>query len=170
MTIAAIACLLTAVAMAGGARFIRHSKAAEATDSVRAIGMGAARYFNESDAREPTVTEPARQKAMRHFPTSSKESVPSDPIDVRGSRYQSNDADWAVTPWRELRFKLVQPQSYLYSFQAEGTGAEARATAIAEGDLNGDGRRSRFVVEITPNDEIDAPTVRQTPKITDADE
>ena len=93
---------------------------------------------------------------MRHFPPSSKASVPADPLDVRGKRYQSTSADWAGSPWKELGFSVAQPQSYAYRFTSEGIGFQAQAKAYAEGDLNGNGTRSLFWVPVAPGSDAHA--------------
>ena len=96
---------------------------------------------------------------MRHFPPSSRAPVPEDPLSVRAKKYQSNSLDWAVSPWRELGFSIVQPQCYQYSFEAQGAGAAAKALVTAEGDLDGDGTRSRYSISVLPDESLTA-TVR----------
>jgi hypothetical protein len=88
---------------------------------------------------------------MRHFPPSSRVPVPEDALSVRGHRYQSNLADWSSSPWRDLRFSIVQPQCYQYAFEAQGAGAAATALVTAQGDLDGDGIRSSYSLAITPD-------------------
>ena len=101
---------------------------------------------------------------MRHFPPSSRVPVPSDPLDVRGKRYQSTQAEWAVSPWRDLRFSIAPPQYYAYSFESSGSGEAARAKAMAEGDLDGDGVTSLFVVPIAPDATLTARPALQVEK------
>ena len=83
-------------------------------------------------------------------------AVPEDPLSVRGRRYQSNLADWSASPWRDLRFSIVQPQCYQYSFEADGAGATAKAIVTAQGDLDGDGVRSTYSLAITPDEGLSA--------------
>jgi hypothetical protein len=59
----------------------------------------------------------------------------------------------------------VQPQCYQYSFEAEGAGATAKATITAHGDLDGDGIRSTYSIEIAPDQSLSAhvsPTMTKT--------
>src|SRR5688572_26606263 len=116
--------------MFGLARYVKHGKTAEARESVTRLANGAADYYNRSDATQPSGAAPQAVHAMRHFPPSSRAPVPEDPLSVRGKKYQSNSADWAGSPWRELGFSIVQPQCYQYSFEASGAGGNARGTII----------------------------------------
>lgn len=156
MNFIALAAVLSAIGMYALARYVRHGKTVEAMESVSRLGTGAAEYFDASDATQPAGAAKQDVHAMRHFPPSSRGPVPEDPMSVRGQRYQSNLADWSGSPWKELRFSIVQPQCYQYSFRAEGTGPTAQAVVTAEGDLDGDGRRSTFSVTVKPDDALSA--------------
>lgn len=160
-----LAAILSTVGMYGLARYVRHAKTAEAIGSVTAMAGAAATSYDTSDAMQPAGTKPEAARAMRHFPPPSKTSVPADPLDVRAKRYQSSQTDWAVSPWRELRFSIPQPQYYAYSFESQGTGATAKATAIAHGDLDGDGTSSAFSVTIAPNEALDAKVAKSVERV-----
>jgi len=137
-------------------RYVRHGKTAEARESVTRLATGAAEFYNRSDATQPQGATPQAIHAMRHFPPSSRAPVPEDPLSVRGKRYKSNKADWAASPWRDLGFSIVQPQCYQYSFEQSGAGTAAQAKVTAQGDLNGDGTRSRYSLTITPDQSLTA--------------
>lgn len=156
MNFLGLAAILSAVAMFALARYVRHAKTVEAVSSVTSLAGAAADYYNTSDATQPAGASPQAVHAMRHFPPKSAVAVPDDRDKVRGQRYQSNLADWSVSPWRELRFSIVQPQCYQYSFDAEGAGATAKATVTAEGDLDGDGVRSTYSLDIAPDTALTA--------------
>jgi type II secretory pathway pseudopilin PulG len=156
-----LAGLLSATGMYGLARYLRHTKTAEALGSVTTMAAAAADSYNNSDFTQPAGTEATAARAMRHFPPSSKQSVPADAIDVRGKQFQSNAADWSVSPWRDMRFSIPQPQYYVYSFRAEGVGPTANATAIAQGDLDADGEVSRFTLDIKPDPDAKAKVADQ---------
>jgi hypothetical protein len=165
MNFLALAAVLSAVGMYALARYVRHAKTVEAVSSVQRLAGAAAEFYDASDGTQPAAASPAAVHAMRHFPPSSTVPVPADELSVRGHRYQSNLADWSVSPWRELHFSMVQPQCYRYTFAAEGAGATAKATVTAEGDLDGDGVRSSFVLEVTPDQGLAAqisPTMTKT--------
>jgi len=156
MNFFALAAILSAIGMYALARYVRHNKTTEALESVTRLASGAADYYNRSDATQPAGAHPQDVHAMRHFPPSSRAPVPEDPLSVRARKYQSNAMDWAVSPWRELGFSIVQPQCYQYSFEAQGWGASAKALVVAEGDLDGDGTRSRYSLSIAPDANLNA--------------
>jgi type II secretory pathway pseudopilin PulG len=156
MNVITLAAILGALGMYGLGRYVRHAKTAEAVGSVQAIAQAAAVFYNESDANQPVGAPEAAARAMRHFPPASRTSVPPDARDIRGQRYQSEMADWDVSPWRELHFSMPQPQCYAYSFDSSGTGAQATAAAVAHGDLDGDGMTSTYELSITPDDKLNA--------------
>jgi len=143
--------LLAALAMYGVARYLRHSKTTEAVSSTTAIAQAACAYYNESDANQPAGTKPDAAKAMRHFPPSSRAAVPADEAAVRGKRFQSGVGDWSSSPWLEMGFKIMTPQYYAYSFESQGSGPTAQATAVAHGDLDGNGVKSTFIATAAPD-------------------
>jgi hypothetical protein len=169
MNFLALAAVLSAVGMYALARYVRHAKTLEAVSSVTALAVEAAKYYNSSDATQPAGATPQAVHAMRHFPESSRLPVPVDPLSVRGRRYQSNLADWSASPWRDLRFSIVQPQCYQYSFEADGAGATAKAAVSAQGDLDDDGVRSLFSLAVTPDEALSAQVAKTMTK-TDPEE
>ncbi len=150
-----LAAVISALAMYGVARYVRHSKTAEAIGSTTAIAQQATVYFNDSDAHQPAGTKPDSSHAMRHFPSSSRVSVPR-LEDVKGKKYQSAIGDWATSPWLDLHFSMTQPQCYAYSFEATGSGVTAKATATAQGDLDGNGVYSTYAATVTPDETLTA--------------
>ncbi len=151
MNFVGLAAILSALGMYGLARYVRHAKTAEAAGSVTAIAEAAASYYNASDTNQPVGSAPEAMHAMRHFPPSSKGSVPPDGASVKAKRYQSALPDWSVSPWRDLSFSIPQPQYFAYSFESQGTGATATATAVAHGDLDGDGVTSTYRLKVAPD-------------------
>ena len=157
MNFFALAAILTAIGMYALARYVRHNKTAEARESITRLAVSAADYYNRSDATQPAGASPQAVHAMRHFPPSSRVPVPEDPLSVRGRKYQSNQMDWAASPWRDLQgFSIIQPQCYQYSFESSGSGAAAKAQVTAEGDLDGDGTRSKYSLTIAPDEAMTA--------------
>ena len=164
MNFLGLAAILSAVGMFALARYVRHAKTAEAVSSVASLAAAAAEYYNTSDATQPTGAAPNSVHAMRHFPPGSRVPVPEEDLSVRGKRYQSNLSDWSASPWRELRFSIVQPQCYRYSFASEGAGGTAHALVTAEGDLDGDGIRSSYSLAITPDEGLSAQVAKTMTK------
>lgn len=156
MNFLGLAAVLSAVGMYALARYVRHAKTAEAASSLEVLAKNTADFYNASDATQPAGATPQAIHAMRHFPASALSPVPADEKSVKGQRYQSNYADWASSPWRDLHFSIVQPQSYRYDFQSEGAGATAKATITAKGDLDGDGIQSTYSVVVAPDDSLTA--------------
>lgn len=156
MNFVALAAVLSAVGMYALARYVRHGKTAEAVESVTRLGAGAVEFFDASDATQPAGASKQDVHAMRHFPPSSRAPVPEDAMSVRGQKYQSNGADWSGSPWKELRFSIIQPQCYQYNFRSQGTGSSAQAVVTAEGDLDGDGRRSSYSITVEPDEALSA--------------
>jgi type II secretory pathway pseudopilin PulG len=144
--------ILGALAMYGVAKYLRHSKTVEAVSSTTAIAQAACEYYNQSDANQPAGTKPDAAKAMRHFPPSSRASVPASLDDIRGKRFQSAVGDWSTSPWLDLGFKISTPQFYAYSFESQGSGPSAQASAVAHGDLDGNGVASTFRATVAPDD------------------
>jgi type II secretory pathway pseudopilin PulG len=157
MNFVAIAAILAALGMYGMSRYIRRTKTVEAVGSVAKMSTGAASFYDQSDESQPKGTDPKAARATRHFPPSSRDSVPAELTSIRGKQYQSNSGDWSVSPWREMGFQISpSPQFYAYSFKSDGAGATARAQAIAHGDLDGDGHLSTFSGQVAPDDNLDA--------------
>lgn len=157
MNALALTCIVAALGMYIAARYVRHSRTAEAVNSVQALATGAANFYeNESTRTEPVGTKPDQARQMRRFPPISRTSVPPSPDDVKGKRYQSSPAEWKRAPWDNLGFSMHQPQYYLYSFESQGAGREATATATAHGDLNGDGNLSTFRLTVGVDEKFKA--------------
>jgi len=156
MNFVAVAALLATIGMYGISVYVRHSKTAEAAGNVAAIGEAAAQYFDQSAEHQPAGTRPEAAKAMRHFPATARQTVPADADDVRGKKYQSSSADWAVSPWLDMQFKITTPQFYVYNFESQGAGATAQGVVTAHGDLDGNGTSSTYTITIIPNDTLEA--------------
>ncbi len=148
--------VLATLAMYGVGKWVRHTKTLEAIGSVHAIAQAAVTYYDESDATQPAGGAQAAAHAMRHFPPSSRGTVPQNEADVRGKRYQSARADWSPSPWRELNFSIPQPQYYRYGFESSGTGRTSAAAGTAQGDLDGSGLVSTYRLKVTVNDKFEA--------------
>jgi Tfp pilus assembly protein PilE len=158
--------LVSGIAMYALARYVRHSKTADAIGSLTTLAKASAAYYEASDATQPVGTSPDNAHAMRHFPASSTRSVPPTLEDVRGKMYQSAAADWAMTPWHELQFSIPQPQYYAYSYASEGAGSTAKATATARGDLDADGNAATYSITIAPDSKFRAqvgPIMKENP-------
>ena len=126
MNFLGLAAVLSAVGMYALARYVRHAKTLEAVSSVASLAGSAAEYYNASGCDAAVRRFAARGPRHAPLPAELARVGPGGRPTVRGKRYQSNLADWSASPWRELRFSIVQPQCYRYSFEAEGAGRRRR--------------------------------------------
>lgn len=130
-----VAGVAAAVAIPAVMKYIRRSKTHEATMNVRKMYDAAVMFY---------VQDPAQrgEKAPR-FPATTG-LTPDRPFCADGDEFEPSPEAWAEPGWRELGFALDGPHAYRYQFVSEGTGAGARFTARALGDLNCDGVLSTF--------------------------
>lgn len=153
--------ILVVLAIYGVRKYIANAKQAEARNSVVQIGKDAAEAY---EAEAPGSTGGAAHHRM--CPSASR-PVPSSLAQVSGKKYQSSPADWEVDAASDagfacLKFELDMPQYYQYSYAATPTSF----TATAQGDLDGNGVPSRFVVrgsDAASTGTLDvAPTIEET--------
>jgi type IV pilus assembly protein PilA len=135
---------LTVLAIYGVRKYIAAAKQTEARNSVGMIAKDAAAAFDGE--------VPGEAGTLHGLCASASASVPPRAELIRGSKYQSTQAEWVVDAKADagfacLEFSLEMPQYYMYSYRASGhasPGDSFRATA--NGDLNGDGKLSTFAV------------------------
>jgi type IV pilus assembly protein PilA len=53
---------------------------------------------------------------------------------------------WAAAPWTCLQFTINEPQFFSYGYVSSGSGTAALYTAVANGDLDGNGVLSTFTL------------------------
>ena len=125
---------------------IRTSKVSEASEELGRIHALAAAYFEAPQTRS---------RRRRCLPTAAG-PAPSEPsMEASHFDFQADDARGAET-WRALSYQPARPVRYRYTFApaASACGLETPAdgplvTLRAEGDLDGDGKRSVFEREAT---------------------
>jgi type IV pilus assembly protein PilA len=143
---------LGALAIHGFRRYIAAAKTAEARMNVGLIAKDAAVAFD----RERTDPSGAVFSSMC---ASASTPVPASPSSIKGIKYQSAPSEWLVDKTSDagfacLGFQMLEPQYYQYDYKASGTNKPGdQFRAIAQGDLNGDGSLSTFVLEghVAPN-------------------
>jgi type IV pilus assembly protein PilA len=136
-TIGAFAILVPVLAVLGvyGVRkYIANAKTAEARNSVAQIAKDAAATYD----------------AQAGF-CASAHPVPRAVASIQGKKYMSAPADWGTPGDKAIRagfacldFSLDQPQYYQYVYTATAT--HDAYTALAHGDLDGNGRLSTFAL------------------------
>jgi type IV pilus assembly protein PilA len=164
MIVVAIVGVLGVLAIYGVRKYIANSKSAEARNTLGQIAKDAAvaaEHDKVSGAALAVVGGPS--PVIRALCASAAATVPTSVPAAK--KYQSQMSDWSAgddfTGWRCLKFSLEDPQYYRYGYISTNTDPIAGAfTAIANGDLNGNGVFSTFlvsgvatngVVNISPN-------------------
>ena len=156
MIVVAIVGILAVLAIYGVRKYISNAKTAEARNSLGQIGKDAQMAY-ERETMAPIVLGPGVASViLRQLCATGGASVPSAISSVQGKKYQSNQAegqDWnhdstvagGQTGFYCLKFAMQAPQYYMYTWTAPTvSGAGANFTAMANGDLNGDGVASTF--------------------------
>src|SRR4051812_3809084 len=135
MIVVAIIGVLAAVAIPAFLKYIRRSKTAEATMNLRKMYDGAVAYYVGEHADINGVI------ANKQFPASAP-TVPSlatlTATMQAGLRYTSSPTDWKQGGWASLDFSVADPQYFAYTFNntSTGTGVNAGAEMVANGDMN----------------------------------
>ena len=149
--------ILGAVLAVAGPQFLRKlrtSKVAEASEELELLHRGAAMYYATWHAQAAHGTKDHCLPSAAG-PTPAQPSV--DPVEVTFT----DDATPGAPTWQALRFEPESGVRYSYSFLPiqSGCGVTTRqdgaplVTIRAEGDLDGDGTRSRFERYASPNAE-----------------
>ena len=142
MIVVAIIGILAAVAIPAFMKYIRRSKTSEATMNIRKMFDSSVSYFNEEQANRKGQILPRQFPAEQVAPTKEKWG---DVCKNKDSQKFQPDADtWDNATWQALNFAVEDPFYYRYEYDSEGTGAGAKFTARANGDLNCDGTESTF--------------------------
>jgi type IV pilus assembly protein PilA len=142
--------IFAVLAVYGVRKYLANAKMAEARNALGQIAKDAAAAYEKNHALCPSASSP----------------VPRSLASIRGSKYQSAQADWEVDRSRNagfacLQFSMDEPQYFQYSYVASPQG---RFEATAHGDLNGDGKVSTFIVrgEVSASTLTVAPTIEET--------
>jgi Tfp pilus assembly protein PilE len=129
-------------------REVRTSKVSEASEELAALHRATAAYFE------------APRGTQRHCLPESAGPTPDEPS-AEPVRYEFGTEEGSdAATWTSLGYQPARPIRYRYTFIAHVTGCglsspagdEAIVTLRAEGDLDGDGKRSMFEREATARD------------------
>jgi type IV pilus assembly protein PilA len=148
MIVVAIIGVLAALAIYGVRKYIANSKTAEARMTIGRIAKDASSAYNrENMAGE--VLAAGEVAGVSNQLCGSSTAIPSDITKIAGQKYQSSADDWkngtATTSWKCLKFSLQDPQYYQYAYTAaDVTASNGTFSAVAQGDLNGDAKYSKF--------------------------
>jgi type IV pilus assembly protein PilA len=166
MIVVAIVGILAVLAIYGVRKYLANAKTAEARNSIGQIAKQQASEY-EKESMQATVLTPGTSAALSRAlcgtePGVAGGLVPAATVaNIGGKKYQSSAADWnhgqipGTRPvgFACLQFTMDQPQYYAYGFTSSGTTGAAgdTFTAVANGDLNGDGVLSTFSIAGTIN-------------------
>jgi hypothetical protein len=132
VTFAAVGSLL-AVAVPAFVRNLHASKLVEPVDGVKAIAEGAEAYAKTHDV-----------------PHAFPPSAPLTPATVpRGTREVDPPGAWDHATWKALGFRAAEdgaPHAFAFGFDSTNGPTYSSFTAVAHGDLDGDGVTSTFQV------------------------
>ncbi len=128
MIVVVILGILAAVAIPAFSRYIRRSKAAEASGNIAKIYQGQVTYYQQSAERTGT--------------TSFVNAAGLTPAAPTANKFGANSAVWATNSnWVALSFGLDGPHYYAY----QSPGGTTTFVATGEGDLDGDSTRGVFL-------------------------
>ena len=134
-------------------RYVMASRTAEAKNTIGAI----ARSLMAAAEREE-VDKQGRLLPHR-FPVSGPKTLSKVPA---GTAEMIPDSVWAQPGWKAIKFRIDHPSRYSYSFTTSSNGR--KAIIVAEGDLNGDHKLSRFemTVEMMPDNSFKQSPIKET--------
>jgi type IV pilus assembly protein PilA len=144
MIVVAIVGILAALAIFGVKKYVTNSKTAEARNTLGQISKDAAGAWSK-EIMAGAILANADVAAGANKLCTSSVAVPSAMAKVQGQKYQSittagsdyNTGDSAAG-WTCLHFTMEGPQYYQYQYTATAD-IGPDFSAIAQGDLNGDG-------------------------------
>lgn len=146
MIVVAIVGVLAVLAVYGVRKYIANAKTAEAKNGVGQMAKDALAHFEGEQMAGAVLAGGATTGILRDVCLSASNPVPT--FVPSAAKYQSTSADWnadgtAATPrgFSCLHYEMAQPQYYQYNYAGV---AATSFSAIARGDLNGDGTASTF--------------------------
>jgi type IV pilus assembly protein PilA len=137
MIVVAIIGVLAALAIYGVARYLKHSKTAEATRNLGSIETGSKNKFQQESTSDGLT--------FSHKFCDNAGPTPATP--PKAAKTKVAASDWTAVGWECLKFSVNEPQFYAYKYTSAGTGTAATYTANAMGDLDGNGTTSNFSLQ-----------------------
>ena len=137
MIVVTIIGVLASVAIPTFLRYIKRSKTTEALMNIRSLYQSSVAYFDREHA------SPVGTLVVAQFP---KSYGPTPAVGEIGINKRDPISDeWEDQTWQSLNFGVTDPHYYAYQFAAFGTRNDSTFTAVAFGNLDGDGTYSTFV-------------------------
>jgi type IV pilus assembly protein PilA len=148
MIVVAIIGVLAALAIYGVRKYLTNAKTAEARMGLGRLAKDAEVAY-EREAVTTGIVLLQQTAAIAHRLCASAPAVPLAKASIANQKYQSSPADWKG-PWDCLKFTMQDPQYFQYEYTAVATVPSAvngdNFSAIAHGDLDGDGVLSTFTL------------------------
>jgi len=138
MIVVAIIGVLAALAIYGVSRYLKHSKTAEATRNLGSIENGSRAFYQIDTDQNGNGTGP--------FVHEFAGSGACNPASVPKASKAATAGTWTAAEWIGLKFSINEPSFYQYCYNTAGTGTDAKYTAGAYGDLDGNSINSSFVL------------------------
>jgi type IV pilus assembly protein PilA len=133
MIVVAIIGVLAALAIYGVRKYLANAKSAEARTAVGRITKDAASAWDRESMSQSLIALGGSVE-IAHSLCPDAAAVPDAPPPA--SKYQSTPSDWSGDAgWACLRFSMDGPQYFSYAYNSDDT----TFSAVAQGDLNGDG-------------------------------
>lgn len=145
MIVVAIIGILAALAIYGVRRYVLNAKTSEARNTLGAIAKSQVAAYAKEHGDTAVVSLASSSAGTSNQLCPHGDAVPAGVASIKGTKYQSSPAEWGGG-WRCLMFTMENPQYFQYQFVGNGSN-ETSATAfsaIARGDLDGDGTTSVF--------------------------
>ncbi len=153
MIVVAIVGVLAALAIYGVRKYIANAKTAEARNSLGQISKDAASAYAREGMAGAVLGLGSVANISNKLCAKASATIPAAAASFKGQKYQACPAEWAAdsatlhTGFACLKFTMTDPQYYMYTYDSDGAGNNgAYFNAIANGDLNGDGTLSTFVM------------------------
>jgi len=180
MIVVVIIGVLAALAIYGVRRYVFTAKTAEAKEGIGRIAKDASTMFNADRMDGDVLALGDSSTGVSRLCLGASSPVPADIASIAAIKYQSSPDDWAVDGTADagkpggftcLSFSMTDPQYYQYNYTTPGARDADGGTfsAIAHGDLDGDGITSSYTLDGRIQDSGDGLVVTVAPNFVDAD-
>ena len=159
MIVVAIVGVLAVLAVYGVRKYIANAKTAEAKNSLGQIGKDAVTAYEGERMKADILSAGSSSAVVRKICPPASTPVPATKDSIKGAKYQAAKTEWSpavdvekVAGFPCLRFEMTAPQYFMYNYQSDSVAGNPESvgsvfTAMANGDLNGDGLLSTFTVK-----------------------
>jgi hypothetical protein len=149
LSLFATICVLVGVFFGWFSTYRLKSKTAEAQTNLKLIFNAEVTYYNNSQPKVKILPDAGK------LPPNTKQFLPVSPTPDQ-PRSTPQTGNFSSADWSLLNVSIQNPVYYSYSVETSGIGDDAMFTAIAKGDLDGDGHFSRLemIGRLDPNQRL----------------